>query len=93
MKRAPILLICMATLSLHAFPASGPQLETRDARYHFHTGDVFGMTYRYSPEYDATASIQPDGYRGFSNAGRAKTIRADSRSGPRKPFMAKANRD
>jgi hypothetical protein len=71
----------MATLSLHAFPASGPQLEKRDARYHLHSGDVLGLTYRYSPEYDATASIQPDGlagwFCGFSHAGRAKVIRAD----------------
>jgi polysaccharide export outer membrane protein len=72
MKRAPVLLVCMATLSLHAFPASGPQLETRDTRYHLHTGDVLGLTYRYSPEYDATASIQPDGFVDFPMLGELK---------------------
>jgi polysaccharide biosynthesis/export protein len=72
MKRALPLLACMATLSLHAFPAAGPQLETRDSRYHLHTGDVLGLTYRYSPEYDATAPIQPDGYADFPMLGELK---------------------
>ncbi len=72
MKRAIPLLVCMATLSLHGFPAEGPKLETRDSRYHLHTGDVLGLTYRYSPEYDASASIQPDGYADFPMLGELK---------------------
>jgi polysaccharide export outer membrane protein len=90
MKRAPILLVCMATLSLHAFPASGPQLETRDARYHLHTGDVLGLTYRYSPEYDATASIQPDGFVDFPMLGELKLsgLTVDQ---AREAIIAKAN--
>jgi polysaccharide export outer membrane protein len=62
----------MAAFSVHAFPAAGPQLETRDNRYHLHTGDVLGLTYRYSPEYDATAPIQPDGYADFPMLGELK---------------------
>ena len=72
MKTALTLLVCMASLSIHAFPAAGPQLETRDSRYHLHTGDVLGLTYRYSPEYDATAPIQPDGYADFPMLGELK---------------------
>jgi polysaccharide export outer membrane protein len=72
MRRALPLLVCMAAFSLHAFPAAGPQLETRDNRYHLHTGDVLGLTYRYSPEYDATAPIQPDGYADFPMLGELK---------------------
>ncbi len=72
MRRALPLLVCMAAFSLHAFPAAGPQLETRDNRYHLHTGDVLGLTYRYSPEYDATAPIQPDGYVDFPMLGELK---------------------
>src|ERR1700734_1671822 len=72
MRRALPLLVCMAAFSVHAFPAAGPQLETRDNRYHLHTGDVLGLTYRYSPEYDATAPIQPDGYADFPMLGELK---------------------
>jgi polysaccharide biosynthesis/export protein len=72
MRRALPLLVYMAAFSLHAFPAAGPQLETRDNRYHLHTGDVLGLTYRYSPEYDATAPIQPDGYADFPMLGELK---------------------
>ncbi len=72
MKRALTIVVSIAALGLQAFAASGPQLETRDSRYHLHTGDVLGITYRYSPEYDATASIQPDGYADFPMLGELK---------------------
>ena len=73
MKRVLSLLVCMAaTVGVHAFAADTPQLQTRDARYHLHSGDVLGITYRYSPEYDATASIQPDGYADFPMLGELK---------------------
>jgi polysaccharide export outer membrane protein len=72
MKRALTIVVSIATLGLQAFAGSGPQLETRDSRYHLHTGDVLGITYRYSPEYDATASIQPDGYADFPMLGELK---------------------
>src|SRR5258708_19435115 len=72
MKRILSLLACIATLGVPAFAADTPQLQTRDARYHLHTGDVLGITYRYSPEYDATTSIQPDGYEDFPMLGELK---------------------
>jgi polysaccharide biosynthesis/export protein len=72
MKRVLSLLVCMATVGAPAFAADTPQLQTRDARYHLHSGDVLGITYRYSPEYDATASIQPDGYADFPMLGELK---------------------
>jgi polysaccharide export outer membrane protein len=65
MKRALSLLVCIATLSAHGFGQAKPQLQTRDNRYRLRTGDVLGVGYRYSPEYDATVSIQPDGYADF----------------------------
>ncbi len=34
----------------------------RDQRYHIHPGDVVAVNYRYSPEYNASVSVQPDGY-------------------------------
>ena len=90
MKRTLTLLVCIATLELHAFPASKPQLETRDSRYHLHTGDVLGVTYRYSPEYDATATIQPDGYVDFPMLGELQLsgLTVDQ---ARERILAKAN--
>ena len=35
---------------------------SRDQRYHLHPGDVINVNYRYSPEYNATATVQPDGF-------------------------------
>lgn len=90
MKRELTLFVSMATLSLHAFPAATPQLETRDGRYHLHSGDVLGVTYRYTPEYDATASIQPDGYADFPMLGELKLsgLTVDQ---AREIILAKAN--
>jgi polysaccharide export outer membrane protein len=90
MKRILSLLACIATLGVPAFAADTPQLQTRDARYHLHTGDVLGITYRYSPEYDATASIQPDGYADFPMLGELKLsgLTVDQ---ARESILAKAN--
>jgi polysaccharide biosynthesis/export protein len=35
---------------------------TRDARYRVRPGDVLRVSYRYTPEYNATVTVQPDGY-------------------------------
>jgi polysaccharide biosynthesis/export protein len=61
-----------AVVVVHAFAADAPQLSTRDARYHLHSGDVIGINYRYSPEYDAAATIHPDGYADFPMLGELK---------------------
>jgi polysaccharide export outer membrane protein len=35
---------------------------SREQRYHIRPGDVVVVSYRYSPEYNATVSVQPDGF-------------------------------
>lgn len=38
------------------------QFASRERRYQLHPGDVVYISYRYSPEYNATVTLQPDGY-------------------------------
>ncbi len=48
------------------------QFATREPRYRLHPGDVLHVTYRYTPEYDATVAVQPDGYAMLPLLGDAK---------------------
>lgn len=43
-------------------PATVPSFAFRDARYQVRPGDVLRVIYRYTPEYNATVTVQPDGY-------------------------------
>jgi polysaccharide biosynthesis/export protein len=43
-------------------PASTPQLQPRDSRYHLTSGDSFDVTFELSPEFNQTVTVQPDGY-------------------------------
>jgi polysaccharide export outer membrane protein len=56
--------LCVAAVFLTACSASA-QFANRDHRYHLRPGDVISVTYRYSPEYNATVALQPDGYVGL----------------------------
>ena len=52
-------------LTLLAAPltkAADTNFPTREVRYHIHPGDVVTVSYRYTPEYNTTVSVQPDGY-------------------------------
>jgi polysaccharide export outer membrane protein len=61
MKRAH-LLICSLALSV-AVGAQQPQLKrAAPARYQLHAGDVLEVQYRYTPEFNQTLTVQPDGY-------------------------------
>lgn len=35
---------------------------SREPRYQLHPGDVITVNYRYTPEYDATVTLEPDGF-------------------------------
>lgn len=39
-----------------------PKFSERDARYQLQPNDVIDVQYRYTPEYNQTVSIQPDGF-------------------------------
>jgi polysaccharide export outer membrane protein len=44
----------------------------RETRYHLHPGDVLTVNYRYTPEYNATVSVEPDGFATFPLIGDLK---------------------
>ncbi len=58
--QAFLLALCLLPGTL-LFAADGT-FTPREPRYRVHPGDVIGVTYRYSPEYNATVNIQPDGF-------------------------------
>lgn len=39
-----------------------PVLKTPHPRYELQAGDTIEITFRYTPEFDQTVSVQPDGY-------------------------------
>jgi polysaccharide export outer membrane protein len=45
---------------------------TRQPRYRLHAGDVITVDYRYTPEYNAAISIQPDGFASLPFLGDMK---------------------
>lgn len=53
--------ICMALGGSLLCQASEQSVVHRSQSYRLHPGDVVTVTYRYSPEYNATAAVQPDG--------------------------------
>lgn len=64
-----VLVLC-ATLACAETADSG--FADRDARYRLQTGDVLEVNYRYTPEFNQTVSIQPDGYVSLNLIGDLK---------------------
>ena len=64
--RKGILLLLGALLMASAH--ADDQLHPR-ARYTLHIGDVLDLSYRLTPEYNQTVTIQPDGYASLNIAG------------------------
>ncbi len=54
--------LTLLVLSAAAGLCAGDTFASREPRYHLHPGDVISVEYRYTPEYNATLSIQPDGF-------------------------------
>jgi protein involved in polysaccharide export with SLBB domain len=42
--------------------AGAPALARRNPRYRIELGDVIGLTFPFTPEYDESVTVQPDGY-------------------------------
>jgi polysaccharide export outer membrane protein len=73
-----IALLCMSA-SLVAYaqtptPVQRPRLTTFgvEERYVLHPGDVLDIEYRYTPEFNQTVSVQPDGYISLQMGGDLK---------------------
>lgn len=77
MKRILISVIAICTLAIplaiHAQQQQRPRLAPlAEERYHVKPGDVLEVQYRYSPEFNQTVTIQPDGYVSLEIGGDVK---------------------
>ena len=78
MKRKAILLAVallamMPTVVVRAQDLRPPRLATvTENRYRLQPGDVFEVQYRYSPEFNQTVTVQPDGYISLEIGGDLK---------------------
>ncbi len=82
LKRYPIIsigiflaLFCVGGLAQTPTPSKkvAPQLKPfEERRYRLNPGDVISVSYRYSPEYNQTVTIQPDGYVTLEIVGEVK---------------------
>jgi polysaccharide export outer membrane protein len=70
MKRV-IALMFMMVLALAATARADEQLHSRP-EYTLHTGDVIELNYRYTPEFNQTVTVQPDGFVDLNVAGYIK---------------------
>jgi polysaccharide biosynthesis/export protein len=68
------LAVCAQTQSVRARTVQAPKLGTFGAeeRYVLQPGDVIEIQYRYTPEFNQTISVQPDGYISLQIGGDVK---------------------
>jgi polysaccharide biosynthesis/export protein len=72
-KKAAFLLSAVLIAGLTT--AGAQQLKTRP-QYQIQPGDVMEVHYRYTPEYDQTVTVQPDGYITLNLVGNVKVSQA-----------------
>lgn len=78
-RRIVVIALLVTTLSL-AVSAQSPSVQTQapklgvfgDVRYTLNPGDVLEIQYRYSPEFNQTVTVQPDGYISLQIGGDVK---------------------
>src|SRR5436190_10533367 len=79
-KRLVIVALLAASLSFAAHAQSqstaAPRLGTFGAeeRYTMHPGDVLDIQYRYTPEFNQTVTVQPDGFISLAMGGDIKVV-------------------
>jgi protein involved in polysaccharide export with SLBB domain len=56
----------------HMMFAQAGAFEERAPRYHIQPSDALEVHYRYSPEFDQTVTVQPDGFTALTLAGDIK---------------------
>ncbi len=66
-----IILISLASL-VTAYAQAPALTVPREERYALHSGDVLDIQYRYTPEFNQTVTVQPDGYISLEIGGDVK---------------------
>lgn len=73
--RSSLVILCatqwIAATSV-VFAQTPPSFADRNPRYHLQPNDVIEVQYRYTPEYNQTASVQPDGFVSLQLIGNVK---------------------
>ena len=64
----PALLLCLCSLAA----AQAPGFASRETRYHIQPNDVVEVQFRYTPEYNFTGTVQPDGFIALQIVGDIK---------------------
>ncbi len=67
-----IVLLCGLVLSAGGLLASDPQFAARDPAYRLQPGDTVEVQYRYTPEFNTTTTVQPDGMISLQFVGSVK---------------------
>jgi polysaccharide export outer membrane protein len=67
-----VLIVALTALSSLQLIASGDDQLHHRPRYILHAGDVIALDYRYTPEFNQTVTIQPDGYVTLNVVGAIK---------------------
>src|SRR5213592_1811775 len=81
-----LLLIASASLVTRAQNQAPVLTPSREDRYTLHPGDVLDVQYRYTPEFNQTLTVQPDGYislhrQGLIELGRVAVLNIQHVSG------------
>ena len=61
MKNLKVILLILS-LSAMLLAAQEPRFQERHARYRIHAGDVIAFNFSFTPEFNQTVTVQPDGY-------------------------------
>jgi polysaccharide export outer membrane protein len=96
MKRRLILIPAIALLILpvavYAQRQSPPRLTTvTEDRYRLQPGDVIEVQFRYTPEFNQTVTVQPDGYVSMEIGGDLK-VAGSTIDEARQAILAEANK-
>src|ERR1044071_7310964 len=68
-----LILVLALPVASHAQAQRLPRLSNRtEERYRLQPGDVLEVQYRYSPEFNQTVTVQPDGYVALEIGGDVK---------------------
>ena len=57
-----LMLLITTAITGTAFAGQEPAFQERYPRYHIHTADVIALNFSFTPDFNQTVTVQPDGY-------------------------------
>jgi polysaccharide biosynthesis/export protein len=71
-RKSFLVLMILVTSVVSAYAQKPALTRPREERYTLHSGDVLDIQYRYTPEFNQTVTVQPDGYISLEIGGDVK---------------------